>query len=401
MFYCKFLNFLYFSNVIYNAIIIKKENDFNLTNSHLHNTVEKEINNTTETLLDNINDNEYLKDMEELFKNYNKEGFLDSITYNLFSKVWSGPKHHEYNMIIKNILINLEKPGFTNFTLGSRALSSTIYFFLKKVLLPFYNLKMNSNLNINDFFHKSTITSFCKTTRLKMTFLDYRKLYFNVFLNSITNLILAAHKYHKFMIANYKDFNEKLKFKMIVTDMYMHVSVAHIIQGFTIIDEFQNLLNMYEDNVKSIFSIDFKLYNKMIRFKKYFIQLENFCILGEMNFIQNNVTDIITNNELEKKYKDWDEINKLKNKYILRVKRKQFCDKYKLKHIDCINYEIKKFMKDVNDVYKNNLKNITKNNDDNKIFLKEESNNDITNVDENISIKQEVDIDIVKEELDY
>ncbi|OQS54964.1 hypothetical protein EHP00_2707 [Ecytonucleospora hepatopenaei] len=208
------------------------------------------------------------------------------------------------------------------------------------------------------------------------------------------------------MIANYKDFNEKLKFKMMLTDMYMHVSVAHIIQAFTIIDEFQNLLNMYTDNVKAIFSIDYTLYNKMIRFKKHFIQLENFCILEDMDFSQNNVTNnvtnIVTKNELAIIYKDWDENNIFKNKNTLRVKRKLFCAKYNLKHIAYTDNEIKKFMKDVNDVYKNNLKNVTKsnkNNDDNKIFIKEENNSNITNINEN-KIKQEVNIDIVKEELE-
>ncbi|OQS54182.1 hypothetical protein EHP00_2245 [Ecytonucleospora hepatopenaei] len=169
---------------------------------------------------------------------------------------------------------------------------------------------------------------------------------------------------------------------MMVTDMYMHVSVAHIIQGFTIIDEFQNLLNMYEDNVKAIFSIDFVLYNKMIRFKKYFTELKNFCILEEMDFSHNNVTRNVTKNELEKIYKDWDEINKLKNKYTLRVKRTHFCDIYNLRHIEYTKHEIKQFMKDVNDVYRNNLKNITKSNDDNKIFLKEESEKASTKITE-------------------
>ncbi|OQS53439.1 hypothetical protein EHP00_2505 [Ecytonucleospora hepatopenaei] len=260
---------------------------------------------------------------------------------------------------------------------------------------------MNTHLDVNDFFHKSTVASFWSTTHLKADHLDFKKLYFNVFINSITNLILATHKYHKFVLKNYKKVEEKLKFKMVATDLIVHVSVAHILQSCVLFDELKEFLNSSLNKIKLIFSIDFKLYNKMIRFKKYFIQLENFCILGEMNFIQNNVTDIITNNELEKKYKDWDEINKLKNKYILRVKRKQFCDKYKLKHIDCSKHDIKKFMKDINDVYKNNLKNITKNNDDNKIFIKEEGDKDITNINDNISIKQEEDIDIVKEEIEF
>ncbi|OQS54956.1 hypothetical protein EHP00_1285 [Ecytonucleospora hepatopenaei] len=59
-------------------------------------------------------------------------------------------------------------------------------------------------------------------------------------------------------------------------------------------------------------------------------------------------------------------------------------------------------MKDVNDVYKNNLKNITKSNDDinfSTIFIKEESDKDITNINDN-KIKQEVNNDIVKEELE-
>ncbi|OQS53751.1 hypothetical protein EHP00_2318 [Ecytonucleospora hepatopenaei] len=325
--------------------------------------------------------------MEELFKNYNKEGYYRLFLRSLFSKLWSGPKHFEYLGIIKNIYNRLEKPGFSQFTLGSRTLSSTIYFFLKKYLIPLYNLEMNTNLNIDDFFHESTVYNFCKTTRLRMDFLEYRKLYFNVFFNSITNLILAAHKYHKFILVNYKDFNEKLKFKMMVTDMYMHVSVAHIIQGFTIIDEFQKLLNVYTDNVKAIFSIDFVLYNKMIRFKKYFTELKNLCILEEMDFSQNNVTkivrNIVTKNELTIMYKDWNENNIFKNKDTLRVKRKSFCDKYKLKHIEYTINDIKKFMKDVNDVYKNNLKNITKNNDDNntnKLFLMEENDKYITNI---------------------
>ncbi|OQS54963.1 hypothetical protein EHP00_1283 [Ecytonucleospora hepatopenaei] len=119
--------------------------------------------------------------MEELFKTFNEKILEDLFIYNLFSKVWSGPKHNEYDIFIKNMLINLEKPDFTKFTLGTKALSSTIYFFLKKYLIPFYNLKMNTNLKIDDFFHEGTIYKFCKTTKLRMTFLEYRKLYFNVF----------------------------------------------------------------------------------------------------------------------------------------------------------------------------------------------------------------------------
>ncbi|OQS53379.1 hypothetical protein EHP00_2531 [Ecytonucleospora hepatopenaei] len=308
--------------------------------------------------------------------------------------------HMKYVITIKNIFKKLEKPDFNKFTLCSKALCSTIYYFVKKELIPLINTEMNNHLDVNDFFHKSTVASFWSTTHHKVDHLNFKKLYFNVFINSITNLILAAHKYHKFALENYKKVEEKLKFKMVATDIILHVSVAHILQSFVLFDEFKEFLSTSLDKIKLIFSIDFTLYNKMIKFKKYFKELENLCIMEEMDFIQNIATDNVTANELEKIYKDWDEINKLKNKYILRVKRKQFCDKYKLKYIDCSKHEIKKFMQDVNDMYKNNLKNITKSNDDNKIFIKEESDVNITNINENISIKQEVDIDIVKEELD-
>ncbi|OQS54064.1 hypothetical protein EHP00_2223 [Ecytonucleospora hepatopenaei] len=83
-----------------------------------------------------------------------------------------------------------------------------------------------------------------------------------------------------------------------------------------------------------------------------------------MDFSQNNVTkivrNIVTKNELTIMYKDWNENNIFKNKDTLRVKRKSFCDKYKLKHIEYTINDIKKFMKDVNDVYKNNLKKYNK-----------------------------------------
>lgn len=166
---------------------------------------------------------------------------------------------------------------------------------------------MNSNLNINDFFHESIVYKFYKNKSIEINSIDYKNLYFNVLLNSITNLILDAHKYHKLMLNNYKNTKESLKFKMMLTDLYIHVTVAHIIQVFTLIDEFQNLLNIYTDNIKVTFSIDFTLYNKMIKFKKYFIKLEKYCILYEMNFSKNSVTKNITNNitknELESIYK--------------------------------------------------------------------------------------------------
>ncbi|OQS54958.1 hypothetical protein EHP00_2462 [Ecytonucleospora hepatopenaei] len=99
---------MFFSHIIYNAIIIKKEIDFNLTYSHLHNSVEEEINNTTETVLDN-DDDEYFKDMEDVFKTYKKKNIDFLFIHNIFSKIWSGLAHYEYTMNIKNIFLMSKK----------------------------------------------------------------------------------------------------------------------------------------------------------------------------------------------------------------------------------------------------------------------------------------------------
>ncbi|OQS54957.1 hypothetical protein EHP00_2716 [Ecytonucleospora hepatopenaei] len=107
------------------------------------------------------------------------------------------------------------------------------------------------------FSIKVMLLSFVNLHKIKKIYLLIEIFTLMWFLNSITNLILGAHKYHKFVLTNYKNIERSLKFKMMVTDIYMHVSVAHIIQGFTIIDEFQNLLSINIDNIKTIFSIDF------------------------------------------------------------------------------------------------------------------------------------------------
>ncbi|OQS55352.1 hypothetical protein EHP00_1659 [Ecytonucleospora hepatopenaei] len=362
MIYLKFINLLLFYNIIYNSNDVSRENKTNHTN--IHNTFYN-LHNTNSFL--EIDNEEFFKEMRSLFKNYNLKNTDYIFLYNIFSRIWTGPKHHESSQIIKSIFVSLKKPSFCDFVIGSKALCSNIYHFLVKELLPLYNFEMLTNLNINNFFHESTIFTYWKNSNIRADLLEYRNLYFSIYLNSITNLIVAAHKYHKFVIINYKKVGENLKYKMMVTDLYMHVIVAHIIQGFTLTDEFKELLETSLDNVKIIFSIDFSFYNKMIGFKKYFNRLKNLSILKKTSFCQNNVTL----NELESIYKDWDEINKYKKKCTFRIRRDHFYGKHKLKHIECTKQDIKSFMLDVNVKYINNLKPFK---DFNKIYDKKEQN---------------------------
>ncbi|OQS54014.1 hypothetical protein EHP00_2251 [Ecytonucleospora hepatopenaei] len=160
-----------------------------------------------------IAENNYFNEIKIILTKYVRTRqdyfFIDFLFSGNFSKTPNYEKLLQTNKIFKTFSV----PNFKDFATGTRVTCSNIYrIFLKKVL-PLLKKNINGNLKINTFLDKSSIARCYRNLHLKVTKQLLDDLDVNVTLNSSTNLILCAHKFHNFMLINYKKMENSLKLK--------------------------------------------------------------------------------------------------------------------------------------------------------------------------------------------
>ncbi|OQS54015.1 hypothetical protein EHP00_504 [Ecytonucleospora hepatopenaei] len=156
---------------------------------------------------------------------------------------------------------------------------------------------------------------------------------------------------------------------MMVVDLYLHLLVAHMIQNTALIKEFKENLKNSFFKFYIIFSIDFEIYNKMIDFRKYFLETKHLCILEKMPIIHNS-----TKEKLQKIYDDWDEKHTYKTSNNFPIKGLQFFDKILIKYVKCDKNDVKLFIKEVNEVFKLNYEKFKQEGKNNLEISKEQEN---------------------------
>ncbi|OQS54016.1 hypothetical protein EHP00_503 [Ecytonucleospora hepatopenaei] len=293
-----------------------------------------EINEILSKPVEKDEEEKYFDDLEKIFI----LGYNDKSNSYFVEKMLSlnATKRSVLNMIKSDFLniFNFTHPvGLEYFSTAARTWSIEMYFYIKIRIIPIFHYVSNPMVQINHIFDESIRCSVNKKRIKKTTVHSFASFNFNVLLNSLTNLILGAHKYHKLCVAYHKNLPLHIKQNVCFIDYFLHQLIAHILESLSLIEELKEFYHSEFSKFKVLFSIDFIKYNKFMKMKKYFTNLENVCVLSYFPFTQEeNVANVI-----EEVYKDWESTCYLREKGSVSEGKIHFFDVNSCKCLDFSN----------------------------------------------------------------